>query len=136
MWNSLGTELCNKPEDENLRPWFYTWSLMCRYFPTGTSIVTSKISENSRLRVVTGIAGNQLSVAILNNTDQEQDVSLKGDGLPETRQWAKYHITDENASLIKMVSPFPVERLKGSFSEGLQLSIPAQSFVLLTNMKR
>ena len=136
MWNSLGTELCNKPEDENLRPWFYTWSLMCRYFPTGTSIVTSMVPENSHLRVVTGIAGDQLSVAILNNTAQEQDVSLKGEGLPDVRQWAKYLYTDEKRITDKNGFPIPVERLKGSFSKGLQLSIPAQSFLLLTNMKR
>lgn len=26
MWNSLGKEVFGKPEEENIRPWYYTWA--------------------------------------------------------------------------------------------------------------
>lgn len=26
MWNILGEEVFNKPDEEQIRPWFYTWS--------------------------------------------------------------------------------------------------------------
>ena len=60
---------------------------------------------------------------------------LKGDGLPEA-QLAKYLYADGKRSADKNGFPVPVEKMKGSFSKGLQISLPAQSFVLLTNMKR
>ena len=30
------------PEDEAIRPWFYTWSLMTRLFPKGARIYGSR----------------------------------------------------------------------------------------------
>ena len=32
FWNTQGTAM-GHPEDEDIRPWFYTWSLMSRLFP-------------------------------------------------------------------------------------------------------
>ena len=39
FWNTLGGVM-GKPEDENLRPWFYPWSLLCRSFPRGMKMVS------------------------------------------------------------------------------------------------
>lgn len=35
MWNILGEEVFGDASQEELRPWYYTWSLMCRCFPAG-----------------------------------------------------------------------------------------------------
>lgn len=35
MWNILGEEVFGDASQEELRPWYYTWSLMCRHFPAG-----------------------------------------------------------------------------------------------------
>jgi hypothetical protein len=35
FWNTMGAAM-GHPEDENLRPWFYTWSLISRCFPRGS----------------------------------------------------------------------------------------------------
>ena len=34
MWNNAGTY-----GGMTLRPWYYTWQLMCRYFPRGAKIL-------------------------------------------------------------------------------------------------
>ena len=41
MWNSLGDRM-GHPEESQLRPWFYTWSLLSRYFPAGCEIVVGR----------------------------------------------------------------------------------------------
>jgi len=133
MWNSLGTELCNKPEDENLRPWFYTWSLMCRFFPSGMSVVQSKIPENCPVRVVTGAQGNKCSIAILNNSDKDLTILLKSLGMPVQNLFRYLYIdgklaTDENGF------PVPVDKIRGNRST-YTLCVPAKSFQLLTNLK-
>lgn len=133
MWNSLGTELCNKPEDENLRPWFYTWSLMCRFFPSGMSVVQSKIPENCPVRVVAGVQENKCSIAVLNNSDKDLTILLKPFGIPAQTLFRYLYIdgkrtTDENGF------PVPVDKIKGNRST-YTLCVPAKSFQLLTNLK-
>ena len=55
MWNILGEEVFNKPDEEQIRPWFYTWSLMCRYFPAGTDILHTAVAlEDKDVYVVAG----------------------------------------------------------------------------------
>jgi len=135
MWNSLGTELCNKPEDENLRPWFYTWSLMCRFFPSGTTIVSTEVPEGSPVRIVAGFLGKKTSVAILNNSDQAQVICLKGNGIPETSVWDKYVYVDGKRATDANGFPVPFEIIKKKLS-GLQVSIQPKSFIILTNLKK
>ena len=134
MWNSLGTELCGKPEDENLRPWFYTWSLMCRFFPSGMNVAGSTVPPTCPLRVVSGFIGDQVSVAILNNTDQLQEICLKGKGMPVVKEWNKYVYVDGSRAVDANGFPTPAESIRSDLS-GFQLSIQPKSFVLLTNLK-
>ena len=133
MWNSLGTELCNNPDDENLRPWFYIWSLMCRYFPSGMNIVPSKVPAGCQLRVVAGFLDDKVSIAMLNNTDQAQDVFLNGNKMPKIRKWDKYVYVDGNRLTDENGFPVPAETIKGKLKK-YSLSIPPKSFVLLTNL--
>lgn len=39
MWNILGQAVFGDASQEAVRPWYYTWSLMCRHFPAGSRIV-------------------------------------------------------------------------------------------------
>ena len=39
MWNILGAEVFADASQEELRPWYYTWSLMCRHFPAGSTVL-------------------------------------------------------------------------------------------------
>ena len=135
MWNSLGTELCNKPEDENLRPWFYTWSLMCRFFPSGMNIASILIPAGCPLRVVAGFSENSLSIALLNNSDIEQTISLKGIGMSMVQQLSKYLYIDGKRAVDEKGFPVAVGIIK-SKSSAYSLCVPAKSFILLTNLKK
>lgn len=135
MWNSLGTELCRNPEDEDLRPWFYTWSLMCRFFPTGTTIVTSEVPAGCLLRVVCGVLENQVSIAILNHSGQSQDLYFNGTGMPAVNCWDEYLYVEGACAVDENDFPVPSRVQKGVLAE-YAVSVPAQSLMLLTNLKK
>jgi hypothetical protein len=134
MWNSLGTELGNNPDDENLRPWFYTWSLMCRFFPSGMTIAASEIQTGCPLKVVCGFRRDQVSVAILNHSGQPQNICLKENGMPEVKTWEEYLYIDGERAIDENGFPVPVKTVTGKLA-GYTLHIPAKSFMLLTNLK-
>lgn len=136
MWNSLGTELCNKPEDENLRPWFYTWSLMCRYFPTGMSIASVNLPEKNMVKVVAGILSEKsVSIALLNNSLKDQDITINCSGMPKTSTLNKYLYFDGKRSVDEKGFPVSDETINLK-SGSCKLCIPAKSFILLTNLKK
>ena len=43
MWNILGEEVFGDASQEELRPWYYTWSLMCRHFPAGCDVLACEV---------------------------------------------------------------------------------------------
>lgn len=131
MWNSLGTELCNNPDDEEMRPWFYTWSLMCRYFPVGSSIINTDTTGIEGLRLTAGIYSDDISVAIVNNSDYNQAITL---ALPNTNAYQKYLYVSGESKVDDNNFPVAIEhQLKAK--ELQKLEMPANSFVLLTTIE-
>jgi hypothetical protein len=134
MWNILGTEICDNPDDENIRPWFYTWSLMSRYFPKGTKIVKTDETNTTGLRLVTGLNGDNISIAIVNNspTNQKLDYSIKG--LESQTVIKKYLYSDELRPVDHNDFPVPTEEeIVFKTTKGVKIDVPANSFILLTS---
>jgi len=78
FWNTQGAAM-GHAEDEAVRPWFYTWSLMGRLFPKGSQIVAS----DSRAEVRSLAAKRQdggLSVMVVNESDTPCTVEVKAPG--------------------------------------------------------
>jgi hypothetical protein len=69
FWNSLGSELVGDSSHEDIRPWFFTWSLMCRYFTPGMSIYNPTDTIFPDLRVVAGKDKNGSTIAFVNAND-------------------------------------------------------------------
>ncbi len=133
MWNSLGTELCNNPDDENLRPWFYTWSLLCRFFPSGMNLATPEVPADSPLRVVCGFQDDRVSIALLNNSDQPQEIFLNGIGMPKVKNWNEYRYFDGERAVDANGFPVPAKTTAGKLN-GKSFDVPARSLLLLTNL--
>ena len=134
MWNILGEEVFGKPEEEEMRPWFYTWALMCRYFPAGTDVLKMKMSAVGKN--VYGVAGQwngKLSVAFVNVGDE--DCSLQID-LPGEMQNAALYVYEEG-NLAKDANGYPIPVDKGLVLDGTySMDLKAHSFRLLTNVKQ
>jgi hypothetical protein len=67
FWNTLGEEGLGGATDENIRPWFYTVSLLSRYFPRGAKIY-SVISPDDRIKAVAAELNGKYSLAIVNSS--------------------------------------------------------------------
>ena len=78
MWNTLGGTVFGDPSQEEVRPWYYTWSLMCRHFPAGSRIVKL---DGKMPRGVAGTAAvlpdGSVSVALVNFGNRDYPVNLK-----------------------------------------------------------
>lgn len=78
MWNILGSEVFGDASQEEVRPWYYTWSLMCRHFPAGSTIL--KLAGKLPADVAAVAArkpDGSYAVAFVNFGDKDQSIDLQ-----------------------------------------------------------
>lgn len=138
FWNTLGPAM-GDPADDNLRPWFYAWTMLCRHFPRGSRIV---LTNNPTVRgvrstaaIVTENGRTALSFAIVNDADTARTIDLKvpnAVGLSEVREFS-YTYGSTKATLGGM--PLPNRTLhEARLSKGVVLQLPPHGFLVLTTM--
>ena len=134
MWNILGTEICNNPDDEKIRPWFYPWSLMTRYFPKGTKIIKTDDTNVEGLRIVTGLKGDNISIAFVNNSATNHNIKYAINGQEKKLKFKKYQYTDTVRPTDVNDFPVPVDKdINFSITIPKEIEVPANSFMLLTS---
>ena len=136
FWNSLGTELCNNPADENIRPWFYSWSLICRYFPNGSNIVKSDSTSMEGVRLVAATKNKHLTIALVNNGNKDRKLSLKVNGGSFSSTAVKKFIYSDNVRP-EDGNGFPIpQKTKINFASKkiIEVEIPPKSFILFTSL--
>lgn len=131
MWNSLGTEICNNPDDEKMRPWYFTWSLLCRYFPTGSSVIKTDSTGVDGLRLTAAAFKDDISVAIVNNSTIDNTVSI---AIPTSKTLKKYLYVDGERKLDEKGFPAAIEK-NIKVDDAIEINIPANSFILLTSLE-
>ncbi len=137
FWNSLGGELTGDPAEEAVRPWFYTWSLMCRCFLPGMAIFNPENDAPRKgLRVVAGRCAEGTTVALLNASDRPVAFRLKcavtgGDGFEVYDYCPEGYLTDER-SFPRASGVVDASCLTDAATE---FTLPGRSFKLLTNLK-
>lgn len=141
FWNILGQERFGGVWDEEIRPWFYPMSLMCRYFPQGSTIYRTITPEKRGLSSTCAMKGNRYTIAIANSNTEEHTIRLKMDFdivLENTKHY-KYiagdgsyfeGVKDENGF------PIPHKLQDMDFNNGVyhEFVVPARSLILITNM--
>lgn len=141
MWNILGTELTGDPSEEEIRPWFYTWSLMSRYFPTTMNIVETDVPPFENVRMVAGTSeNNNFSMAFVNNSDTAAIFPVKIPALPTSVFLKKYVYsetykpTDENGFPVSAEEKVHLKNSRwASAHQQLIVEIPPRSFSLYTS---
>jgi hypothetical protein len=132
MWNIVGAEVFDDPEQENIRPWFYTWSLMCRYFPAGATILKTNIDRTQGIFAAVAEYGGQYTAAFVNVGDSDKDIKLI---LPAVMEKASLYVYEENNRPANADGhPVPVKS-DMKISKNYQIALKAQSFQLITNME-
>lgn len=131
MWNILGSEVFQDPSQEEIRPWYYTWSLMCRYFPKGANILKTTVDRTQGVYVVAAEQnGKQVFAAVnIGNTDKKLYIEL-----PVNMKNASLYVYEEDTRKINGEGlPLPV-KTGLEIGKSYQTTLKAQSFILFTNM--
>ena len=78
MWNILGKEVFGNDREEEIRSWYYTWSLMCRHFPAGSKIMRLEGELPENVDAVAAILPDgSYSIAAVNYSDKDQIIRLE-----------------------------------------------------------
>lgn len=133
MWNILGEEVFDRPGEEEIRPWYYTWSLMCRYFPQGTNVLEVKGDYPQEVRVVAGENNGDYTFGIVNVSDK--DVEFHIQQFPfEGQEVKKYIFSEDNRP--KDHNGFPEASKTGlELTDNRKMKVEKQSFMLLTTFE-
>ena len=132
LWNILGSEVFGKPEEEKLRPLFFTWSLMCKYFPNGTDILKTSRNVGDGIFAVAGHHNGRTTIAFVNIGNEAKTIRLS---LPQTMDGISRFVYEEN-QLLQDADGFPMPAETNlSLKSGQEVVLKSQSFVLYTNME-
>lgn len=139
FWNILGEELTGDAADENIRPYFYPVSLLTRYFPAGSDIYNVELPDKKGVRAVVGEFNGKYTIALVNSHYSTYDIVLKSDLISSLNTDKYNYKSNSDGSFIGTVDAngfaTPVENdVSLNFSEGVEMTLEGESFVLFTNM--
>lgn len=132
MWNILGEEVFDDPSQENIRPWFYSWSLMCRYFPHGCDIVEIDYKGDSDIFACAAKYEGKYTVAIINKGDKDKDISVK---FPQSDATLSVFRYEEN-NLLLDDNGFLTSEKQMSGEEKFSTRLAPLSMILVTQIKK
>ena len=125
-----------------LRPWFYTWSLLCRYLPAGSKMYAPpntvpdvRLLQAQLPKEADGTGGGWTFV-LVNRGTSATDVTLTAP--TGTVTWHQYAYQKSlepqgNPRSVPDGFPLPTKTFNARFDEGAtKISVPADSMVLLT----
>ncbi|MCR5002963.1 MAG: hypothetical protein K5984_01195, partial [Bacteroidales bacterium] len=130
LWNILGEEIFNDPELEKVKTPYYTWSLMCRYFPQGCDILKTEAPDDKSFRICAATKNGRMTFSAVNLSKEDKFFEVN---LPDCFKDAKMYLYQENNLKWDGETPAPV--LEGIEGQRLTVTVPAESFVLITDMK-
>jgi hypothetical protein len=120
--------------DTTIRPWFYSWSMLARFVRPGSTIYRPDIKV-SNLRVIAAQIGSKKNedwtVVLVNVGKTALDTKVQASASAK-RKFAKYlyaegAVPTDNTGVFK-----PASSMEGSLADGISVSVPAHSMVVLT----
>lgn len=133
MWNILGEEVFGDASQENVRPWYYTWSLMCRYFPKGCNVLKVNWEEETPglFSVAALSPGLKLSVALINVGKEKHSIAINFPRKLESAKIFKYTEKD-GIQLDAENLPKPVDLIINK--EDTAIDLEGNTMILITEM--
>lgn len=150
LWNSLGGRL-GRPEESELRPWFYPWSLLSRCFPAGAEILSAYVDGPPTVNAVgmkaVGVGAPGVSLAVVNRTNAAQTLTVHVRGLEKSVEVRRfdYYDTDNDGrpdawpksvdAYGNDVLPAPTDVRAGvDLSRGITLELPGRGVTIVTTI--
>ncbi len=134
FWNILGEEFFGADE-ESIRPWYYSWSLLCRHMPPGSDVLESVVT-NSKCRVNVIKSNNKYSIFIVNPNTEDVEATVKSESELQISNANVYIYREQSLnSMIVDGQIRPVETGKSlNLSNAQTFRFPARSMTVITNI--
>jgi hypothetical protein len=131
FWNILGTELHNNPADENIRPWYYAWSWLCKFMPQNTVLYEVDQPANAGCQVLFAKSGQDYTVYLVNTSEKDEQVCLQAPNVT----LLNFNQLIYNEKYAKTKTPYHTIKIKkADLKKGIPVDLPAQTFIVLTSM--
>jgi len=130
----------NKASGLALKPWFYSWSLLCRYFRPYQNILKANVEgKNTGIRCLAACGKDEKkgekrwTICIVNPSDSTQTVRLQVDNLKQIKM-QKYIIDLNQPTTDADGFPKPVQIKKYDLNSGIDISCSGNSLLMLTSL--
>lgn len=121
--------------DYKLRPWFYTWSLLCRYLPAHSQMYAPAPQDNGTTRELHAKLPNGGWTFVLVNRDKTNPAQFTVTAPTGHLPMHKYVYSASSQKVDANGFPVPVGRpIDVSADSGFKVSVPANSVVMFTSM--
>lgn len=133
FWNLFGKELYDDPKEVEIRPWYYTWALLTRYFPRGSKILKASFPSVEGIYCVVSQDGDDYTIAIVNTTYSNYKYSINLSEEIPLKDYKLYTYTNMYHPVDQDGLPIVDKILRNpDFKKGVELEAPAFGFILLT----
>jgi hypothetical protein len=134
FWNILGEEFFGKDE-ENVRPWFYAWSLLCKNMPSGSNIYSTKVEGSREIKAVFSGLNGKYMLALLNTSNISQKVIINSVRFSVLNNATKWIYSQDNLSKVRgdhFILP-EKKHIKLKLDINNSILLPANSLVVFTS---
>ncbi|KAA6323703.1 hypothetical protein EZS27_026885 [termite gut metagenome] len=133
FWNILGDEYFGSDE-ENVRPWYYAWSLLTKYMPVGSTVYKTTVSGDPAIKAIAVEKTGNYMIAIVNVAKETKGIKLTSETLESIKKCRKFIYADGylkkegDHQLLPHETNLNLELSKGEF-----VTIPAESLIVFTS---
>jgi hypothetical protein len=137
FWNSLGIEM-GDPADRNIRPWYFTWSLMSRNIKKGSTIFAPAATDETDIRSIASLtptaAGNDLTLVLVNPSNKPWQTKVVIPGLKGISSLQLFNFFENDRVVDQDGFPKPARSLKDvDLGRGVEVALPERGVVILTS---
>jgi len=134
FWNIFGDEQFGA-DQEVVRPWFYAWSMLTRYMPSGCKVYQVSQLNTTGIRAIAVEKDGKQMMALLNLQQKDNQVIVGGVSWGELANVNQF-VYQSNQLRKEGDSGFLPNQtgLTVDFSKGFEINLPAESLVVITNM--
>lgn len=132
MWNGVAG-------DEDVRPWAYSWAMLSRAFPAGSRLFAPAEPDGLRVLAAEIPAGrghgshSDWSFALVNRSDEGVSTTVRVPGAGRTVV-TTYKYSDGDRPSTADGLPVPDAVRSDNLSRGVDVEVPAGSFVVVTTL--
>lgn len=132
MWNNAGTY-----GGMTLRPWYYTWQLMCRYFPRGAQILKmSELEGRKDIRILGARIGtDDYSFVVVNRRMDAQSQTQSITFQVECDKPVYIYRFNRNNCGDGAALSLPYEVAATTLSGGITIEVPLEEGVFVTTLE-